>query len=391
MMPGPHSSTAAFKGRLLRGRPPMVRSVLVTLALFIFPQLAGVARAYAVDTTVDLGSAGTYSVLAGTAVTNTGPTYIAGDVGVTPATSIVGFPPGTIGGSVHAGDPQAAQALTDLQTAYSDASSRTPNASFAGDLNGQTFYPGVYDTTSALALTGTLTLDGQGNPNAVFIFQVGAALNTAAASDINLINGAQATNVFWQVDGAAGTGAASSFSGTIMAAGAITIGAAATLTGRALSDGTVTLANNNIATPVLSAGGLTIGVPADAGNLGTTVNTVEGEVLSGSLGQVQVTDDRDGPSGSGWVASVTSTAFTSTTGAAIPANDVSYSAGPIVQVGTATYTADNPTGLTGVTPAISATGILGDNSATWNPTITVTIPGGTAPGVYSATITHSVL
>jgi hypothetical protein len=141
----------------------------------------------------------------------------------------------------------------------------------------------------------------------------------------------------------------------------------------------------------VTGGSLSITVPIAAGNLGTSANTVVGETISGPLGQVQVNDSRNAAAGSGWVVSVISTAFTPPAGPAIPASAVSYTAGLITQVGTATYTADDPTDLTAVVPAVTATGITGDNSATWTPTITVTVPGGMAPGVYSATITHSVL
>ena len=210
----------------------------------------GSSRAYAAASPVALGSAGTYAVLGGTTgVTNTGDTVLKGDLGVSPSSSIVGFPPGVVDGATYAGDSQAAQAQSDLVTAYNSAAALTPTGSFSGDQNGKTFDAGVYSTGAAFALTGTLTLDGQGNPNAVFIFQVNAALNTAAASSVNLINGAQAANVFWQVNGAAGTGATSSFTGTIMAAGAITVGAGGSLEGRVLSYGAVTLADNAITMP----------------------------------------------------------------------------------------------------------------------------------------------
>ena len=139
----------------------------------------------------------------------------------------------------------------------------------------------------------------------------------------------------------------------------------------------------------MQGGSLSITVPTAAGNLGTTANTVGGEIISGPLGQVQVNDARNAAAGSGWTASVISTAFTPPAGPAIPASAVSYTAGPITLVGTATYTANNPGNLTGV--AVTATGITGDNSATWTPTINVAVPGGFASGVYSATITHSVL
>jgi len=145
------------------------------------------------------------------------------------------------------------------------------------------------------------------------------------------------------------------------------------------------------ATITIQGGALAITVPVDAGNLGTKVNNVGGETISGPLGQVQVSDARSAAAGSGWVTSVISTAFTPTAGPAIAASAVSYTAGPITKVGTATYTANDPGDLTGVVPAVTATGITGDNSATWNPTISVAVPGGVAAGVYAATITHSVL
>jgi hypothetical protein len=145
------------------------------------------------------------------------------------------------------------------------------------------------------------------------------------------------------------------------------------------------------ATITLAAGVISITVPVTAGNLGTRSNTVGGGVISGPLGQVQVSDARTAAAGSGWVTSVISTAFTPAAGPAIPASAVGYTAGTITKVGTATYTANDPTDLTASVPAVTATGITGDNSATWNPTISVTVPGGMAPGVYSATITHSVI
>lgn len=145
------------------------------------------------------------------------------------------------------------------------------------------------------------------------------------------------------------------------------------------------------ATVTITGGALTISAPAQAGNLGTRANTVAPGTISGPLGQVQVDDARSAVAGSGWVASVISTAFTPPSGPAIPASAVGYSAGTVGKVGTATYTANDPPDLTAVSAAVTATGITGDNAATWNPTITVTVPGGTIANVYAATITHSVL
>jgi hypothetical protein len=141
----------------------------------------------------------------------------------------------------------------------------------------------------------------------------------------------------------------------------------------------------------VTGGALSITVPADSGSLGSRVNTVGGGTISGPLGQVQVNDARSAAAGSGWVVSVISTAFTPPSGPTIAASAVGYAAGAIVKTGTATYTANNPGDLTGVVPAVTASGITGDNSATWNPTINVAVPGGTVANVYSATITHSVV
>ncbi|WP_198016870.1 ice-binding family protein [Nocardioides sp. CF8] len=196
-----------------------------------------------------LGTASSFSVLGTTGVVSTGVTHLSGDLGVSPSTSVTGFGPlqgGTLDGDIHAGDAAAASARAALVTALDDASTRTPHTEIAGDLGGRTFHVGVHHITAALALTGTVILDGEGDPNAVFIFQTDAAFNTAAGSTVLLAGGAQAANVFWIVNGAAGTGALSSLSGSILARGAITLGAGATVRGRALSLGTVTLASNRL-------------------------------------------------------------------------------------------------------------------------------------------------
>lgn len=141
----------------------------------------------------------------------------------------------------------------------------------------------------------------------------------------------------------------------------------------------------------VEGGVLSISVPTDGGNLGILMNSVGGGTISGPLGSVQVDDARSAVAGSGWVASVISSAFTPPAGPALPASAISYAAGAITKVGTATYTANDPGDLTSVVPAVTASGITGDNSATWNPTISVAVPGGMAAAVYTATITHSVV
>ncbi|MDB5243540.1 MAG: Ice-binding protein, partial [Spirosoma sp.] len=193
-----------------------------------------------------LGSSATFSVLGWTAIASTGVTNLSGNLGISPSTNITGFPDGIVAGTIHRADEVALQAQKDLAVAYADADDRVATTDFSGDQNGHTFYPGVHHSTPAFALTGTMTLDGGGDPNALFIFQIDAALDTAASSRMVLVNGAQASHVFWQSLGAATTGASSTFVGTVLAKGDITLGAGSTLIGRALSRGTVTMADNVI-------------------------------------------------------------------------------------------------------------------------------------------------
>jgi hypothetical protein len=196
--------------------------------------------------TVDLGAATSYSVLAGVSVVNSANTALSGDLGVSPGNVVRGFRPGTLAGTIHAGDTAATTAQAHLFAALEDASARSSHTEFTGDLNGRTFHLGVHHTSAAISLTGTVTLDAEGDPDAVFIFQTNGALNTAAGSTVKLANGANASNIFWIVAGAGGTGAASSFSGNILARGAITLGDGTVMVGQALSRDTVTLANNTM-------------------------------------------------------------------------------------------------------------------------------------------------
>jgi len=185
---------------------------------------------------------GNFSVLAGSTVTNTGSTTVSGDVGVSPGTAVTGFPPGLAGGTIHKADGAAAQAQAALALAYIDAAGRSGGTSVAGDLVGKTFTAGVYKSTSSLANTGDVTLDAQGDPAAVFIFQIASTLTTGSGSHIVLANGASACNVFWQVGSSATLGTNSVFKGNILALTSITITTGVHLEGRALArNGAVTL------------------------------------------------------------------------------------------------------------------------------------------------------
>ncbi len=196
---------------------------VAALALII-PTISNAAQAQ-----VNLGSASTFAVLAGSGITNTGTTTASGTAAVT-------------------------LAKTALASAYSDASGRASTAAVTADLGGQTLVSGVYTSGSTLALTGTLTLDGQNNPDAVFIFQAGSALSTSSGSTVSLVNGAQACHVFWQVGSSATFGTASNFTGHVMALTSITATNGATFNGQLLAEnGAVTLDTNTITNDVCAA------------------------------------------------------------------------------------------------------------------------------------------
>ncbi|MGO4254549.1 ice-binding family protein [Paenarthrobacter sp. TAF1] len=226
-------------------------------------------------TPVNLGTAGSYSVLAATTVTNTGPTTLQGDLGLSPGTAITGFPPGTAAGTIHAADAVALQAQSDLTNAYNNAAGQALTASVSGDLVGQTLTEGVYKSTSSLALSGQLTLDGQGNPASVFVFQVASTLITASASSIIFTNGAQACNVFWQVGSSATLGTASSFKGTVLALTSITAQTNAVVEGRLLArNGQVSLDTNVVTAPACVTTPTTSAPPATATATPTATETV---------------------------------------------------------------------------------------------------------------------
>jgi hypothetical protein len=201
---------------------------------------------------VVLGSAGTFAVLAGSTVTNTNATSVTGNLGVSPGTEVTGFPPGILVGAQHAGNATAAQAVADLTTAYNDAAGRTLcPVTVAGNLGGMTLMPGLYTSTSSLEITsGDLTLDAQGDVDAVFIFQMASTLTTTQGRQVILAGGANAANVLWQVGSSATLGTTSAFKGTIMADQTITLNSGATLDGRALARiGAVSMDANPITRP----------------------------------------------------------------------------------------------------------------------------------------------
>lgn len=218
-------------------------------AALLFTTLATTALAQ-----VPLGTAQAYGVLGASTVTNTGATVINGAVGLSPGTSVTGFPPGVATGPTNVANAAALQAQTDATTAYNFLAGQACGTTLVGDLGGRTLTPGVYCYAASAQLTGTLTLDALGNPAALFIFQVGSALTTASGSRVLFVNGAQACNVWWQVGSSATLGTTTSFAGTLIALASETLNTGATLVGRAIArTGAVTLDTNTITVPACAA------------------------------------------------------------------------------------------------------------------------------------------
>jgi len=237
---------AATSLRTVRGARATLRGFGL-LAVGALAALLFVSNAEA-QAPVGLGTADGFAVLGGSAVTNTGPSVVNGDLGVSPNNAVTGFPPGIVNGTIHAADAVAGQAQSDLTTAYNDAAGRACDVTLTGqDLGGLTLTSGVYCYATSAQLTGTTTLDAQGDPNAVFIFQIGSTLTTASNSTVNLINGAQACNVFWQVGSSAILGTTTTFVGNVLALTSIVANTGATVDGRLLADnGATTLDSNTI-------------------------------------------------------------------------------------------------------------------------------------------------
>ncbi|MFG1686353.1 ice-binding family protein [Nonomuraea sp. NPDC049269] len=206
---------------------------------------------------VELGMAKNCAAVAGDAVISTNLTSVTGNVGVSPGNELSGFPPGQIRGAIHLDDATSRRAMADAAAAYRDAATRMPTATVSRNLGGKIMAPGVYDTPGGVfEITGTLTLDAEGDPNAAFIFQARSALNTARVSNIDLVNGAQAGNVIWQVGGDATLGSYSTFRGAVLALNSVHVTEGTALYGHAVAlheavtfDGTTVLPTTRATTP----------------------------------------------------------------------------------------------------------------------------------------------
>jgi Ice-binding-like len=204
------------------------------------------------DSAPSLGAASQFAALGASTVTCANSSTVNGDVGVSPGTAITGFGAGcTLSGAIHAGDASANQAHADLFTAFDALQGADCEHDLTGqDLGGQTLAPGVYCFDTTAGLTGALTLDGDGDSQAVWIFQLGSAITTATSSAVRMAGSGQANNVFWKVGSSATLATGTAFQGNVLALASVTLVSGAQLTGRALAlNEAVTMDHNAVALP----------------------------------------------------------------------------------------------------------------------------------------------
>lgn len=239
---------------VLRGPLPLL--VIALLAASSSYGFGDKDRVRATAVAPGLGTAGTFAVVGASTVTNTGPSVINGDLGVSPGAAVVGFPPGTVLGTIHAANAAALNAQNDITTLFNALGAQACDLNISGtNLGGLTLTPGVYCFSTSAFLTGTLTLDGLGNPGAVWVFQTGSTLITATGATVAYTNAGRACGTFWQVGSSATLGTNTSFSGNVVAQASITLNTGSRNEGALFArTGAVTL-DNNVVTTVGSCGG----------------------------------------------------------------------------------------------------------------------------------------
>jgi type VI secretion system secreted protein VgrG len=326
-----------------RARPYRAALTISMLGLLV---LLAAPAAYAAQGPVGLGTATSFAVLAGSGITNTGPTTITGDVGTFPTPTETGFGSITLQGTNHRGDAVTQGAKQDLVVAYNDAAGRKPVTNVPVELGGRTLPAGVY-TSPTLGLTGTLSLDAKGSPDAQFIFQAGSTLIAETNSRILLLNGADPCRVVWQVGSSATFKTGTSFVGDVLALTSITAQTRATFQGRLLArNGAVTLDTNTITKANCAPPATSTTTTSTTGGTTSTTNP------SASSQPVRA-------AGPGSPTGTPAGAPTGTGGA--PTGDTGTPTGTGTPVGTPNRTPDGPPGTPSVQPPLAATGapILG--------------------------------
>ena len=360
------------------------------MLLLLFP--ASVRAA----TNPSLGTAGNFAVLGSSTVTNTGATNVTGDLGVSPGSAVTGFPPGTISGTIHGDDAVAVQAQQDASVAYTNIAGQSCTDNLTGqDLGGKTLTPGVYCFDTTAQLTGTLTLDGQGNPNSVFIFQIGSTLTTASNASVVFSNEANAYNGFWQVGSSATLGVDTSFAGNVLAYASITTTTGVVTSGGLYAlNGAVTLDTNTLA---IAQGPLT----ATIDSISFTPLTLNGHDQT-TEGQLTVTVADQTGTDAGWHLMVTSTQFQtaggktlSTTATSITAvNSACTSQSSCTNAtNSLSYPITLPAGTTSPSAIqyFTAAANTGEGTLTVTANLSLKVPANTYSGTYNATINVSLV
>lgn len=244
----------------------IANTISATIAVLAIALASGPIQPVMAADSIDLGMSSNYVVLAGTTITNTGATIVNGGLGLSPGSSVTGFPPAKLNGARNVDDVSAVQAKGDLVAAYEQAAGLTPATTLPTELGGTTVAPGVYDSLSGtFEITGVLRLDGKNDPNAIFVFKSASTLVTATASEVVLTNGAQASNVFWQVGSSATLGTYSTLKGNILALTSITVTTGVRVEGKVFArNGAVTLDTNYITKAMPVPQFPDTGTPSDA-------------------------------------------------------------------------------------------------------------------------------
>ncbi len=391
--------TIATSKNYLHARAIRQRAVLVGIAAIIVAGLAilivGIfPRDAGAQTAPSLGGAESFAVLGGSTVTNTGTTNVYGDLGVNPGTAITGFlaidsGPGVVHGAAYTGsDGEAVSARSGATAAYGSLASQgcsVPNGNLTGqDLGGLTLIDGVYCFDTSADMTGTLTLDGQGNPAAVFIIRTGTTLVTASGSSVNLINGASACNVFWQVGSSATLGTTTNFVGNLLATASITLNAGAAITGRALAGtGAVTMNNNIVDARPCSEPPTP--APATATAITAATSTAIAQATSTAIAAATLTPVP--PATATAIAQATSTAIAAATLTPVaPATATAIAQATSTAIAAATLTPVAPATATAIAQATS-TAIAAATLTPVAPATATAIAQATSTAIAAATLT----